>query len=174
MRTEAAELGTQKHLTSRAVPASFADDYPDLYVAAFRAAYRLLGSRSEAEDVAQEACARAFARWPQLVRRESATPWVVRVASNLAIDSWRRRQRREHGAPAVESVTTPGDDRRIDLHRALDTLPRRQRDVVVLRYVVDLSEADTATALGCAPGTVKSHANRGLAALRQALGEETA
>jgi RNA polymerase sigma factor (sigma-70 family) len=69
-------------------------------------------------------------------------------------------------------VLEPADARRVDLHRALETLPKRQRDTVVLRYVVDLSEAETAEALGCARGTVKSHAARGLTALRAALGDE--
>jgi RNA polymerase sigma factor (sigma-70 family) len=134
----------------------------------------LLGNQQEAEDIAQEACARACMRWSRLSRQGTQRPWVVRVATNLAIDEYRRRQRalaNRHVAPAqLESI----DVRRIDLHRALEKLTRRQRDVVVLRYVVDLSEADTAAALGCAAGTVKSHAARGLAALRAALGEEDA
>ena len=154
------------------LPETFTAAFAGLYAGAFRAAYRLLGNRQEAEDVAQEACARACLRWNRLTRRGNPEPWVVRVATNLAIDQYRRRRlarTREHVVPGlVEAV----DARRIDLHRALDQLTRRQRDVVVLRYVVDLSEADTAAALGCAPGTVKSHATRGLAALRAAMGEE--
>ena len=63
---------------------------------------------------------------------------------------------------------------RVELHHALDQLTPRLRDVVVLRYVVDLSEADTAAALGCTTDTVKSQGARGLALLRYALGEDDA
>jgi RNA polymerase sigma-70 factor (sigma-E family) len=156
--------------------AAHADDFDAsfdaLYVAAYRAAFRLLGSRPDAEDAAQEACARACVRWRKVQRLDAPVAWVVRVATNIAIDRWRQLQR--DAARAVDAPTeVPAlDGRRVDLHRALESLPKRQRDVVVLRYVVDLSEAETAEALGCAPGTVKSHASRGIAALRAALGEE--
>jgi RNA polymerase sigma-70 factor (ECF subfamily) len=156
------------------LPESFTAAFPVLYADSYRAAFRLLGNRSEAEDVAQEACARACVRWGRLTRRDNASPWVVRVATNLAIDVYRRGVHAQaHGADAPGSVAAV-DARRVDLNRALLTLTNRQRDVVVLRYVADLSEAETAQALGCAPGTVKSHATRGLAALRAALGEEDA
>jgi DNA-directed RNA polymerase specialized sigma24 family protein len=62
----------------------------------------------------------------------------------------------------------------VDLHRALEALPRRQREVVVLRYFGDLSEKEIASELGLAPGSVKSHASRGLAALRARLCDMTA
>jgi len=62
---------------------------------------------------------------------------------------------------------------RVDLNRALATLPRRQREVVLLRYVVDLPENEVARQLSCSPGTVKTHASRGLAALRAALGDNS-
>ena len=174
MRVEFGEVGiTGRGVAQARLPESFTAAFAGLYSSAFDAAYRLLGNRQEAEDVAQEACARACVRWNRLTRNgDIPRPWVVRVATNLAIDHYRRRRRalaNEGVAPRpVEAV----DARRVDLYRALDQLTRRQRDVVVLRYVVDLSEADTAAALGCAPGTVKSHATRGLAALRAALGEE--
>ncbi len=176
MRVELGEVGiTGRRVLPARLPETFTEAFAGLYASAFQAAYRLVGNRQEAEDVAQEACARACFRWNRLTRNgEVPKPWVVRVATNLAIDQYRRRQRliaADHVIPAaIEAV----DARRIDLYRALDRLTRRQRDVVVLRYVVDLSEAETAAALGCAPGTVKSHATRGLAALRAALGEENA
>ena len=153
------------------LPASFAAAFPILYPKAYRASYRLLGNRQEAEDVAQEACARACIHWTKITRKADPAPWVVRVATNLAIEQWRRRRRAARHGSTETIVLEPADARRVDLHRALETLPKRQRDTVVLRYVVDLSEAETAEALGCAPGTVKSHAARGLTALRVALGE---
>src|SRR5262249_57892629 len=68
----------------------FEEAFEDLYLRAYGVAYQLLGRRSEAEDVAQETLARAFVRWRRI--RSYAEAWVVRVAGNLAIDAWRRRQ----------------------------------------------------------------------------------
>jgi RNA polymerase sigma-70 factor (sigma-E family) len=151
----------------RPAPGGFDAAYPALFRRAYRTAYRLLGSRAEAEDVAQEALTRALMRWRRV--EEYAEPWVVRTATNLAIDVVRRGKRR---AGEVNDRTA-GDlfvDDRMDLVRALMTLPRRQREVVVLRYLGDFSESDVASALGLGHGTVKSHASRGLATLRTALG----
>jgi RNA polymerase sigma factor (sigma-70 family) len=68
------------------------------------------------------------------------------------------------------TATSPGPTgQRIDLHRALDTLSRRQREVIVLRFLADLPEAEVARALGCSVGSVKQHASRGLAALRNVM-----
>ncbi len=172
---EAMGVGIRARSTAATrLPETFTAAFAVLYADAYRAAFRLLGNRAEAEDVAQEACARACMRWNRLTRRDNASPWVVRVATNLAIDQYRRRTRARARPDNPPRTVDAADARRIDLHRALDRLTNRQREVVVLRYVVDLSEAETAEALGCAPGTVKSHASRGLAALRTALGEEDA
>jgi RNA polymerase sigma-70 factor (sigma-E family) len=156
---------------AESLPADFTTAFPLLYVAAFRAAFRLLGEHAESEDIAQEACARACLRWKGLHERPDVRPWVVRVASNLAIDTWRRRERAARRDVDAVANVAPVDARRVDLHRALASLPPRQREVVILRYLHDMSEVETADALGCAQGTVKSHASRGLAALRNALGE---
>jgi RNA polymerase sigma-70 factor (sigma-E family) len=159
------------------LPDGFSRAFDHLYEVGFRTAYRLTGDRGDSEDIAQEACARACVRWRSLRDRVDVGPWVARVSSNLAIDSWRRNERRKRHISNNNPVEVQVDadlasERRVDLHRALATLPRRQREVVVLRFVVDLSEAETAAALGCAPGTVKSHSSRGLAALRAVLGTE--
>ena len=97
--------------------------------------------------------------------------WVVRVAGNLAIDAWRRHQRvAPDGSPEARGATSPGPDgQRVDLHRALDSLSRRQREVLMLRFLADLPEADVAKVLGCSVGSVKQHASRGLAALRTTM-----
>ena len=149
----------------------FAAEFEALHLRAYRMAYRLLGSRAEAEDVAAETLARAYLRWS----RVSAYPeaWVARVAANLAIDVFRRRVRESGAAssdPAI-SVTDQHVERRLDLHRALRSLARRQREVIVLRYLADLPEQDVAAALRCSVGTVKTHAARGLAALRISLAD---
>jgi RNA polymerase sigma-70 factor (sigma-E family) len=151
---------------------TFEDAFPELFRAGYRAAYRVTGDAAASEDAASEALARAGLRWRRI--RDRSLPWVVRVATNLAIDHTRRRARElrvTHGATAddgVESVQVS-----VDLHRALKALPKRQREVVVLRYFGDLSEREIADELGLAPGSVKSHASRGLAALRERLGDGT-
>jgi RNA polymerase sigma-70 factor (sigma-E family) len=149
------------------VETDFDQMFPELFRSAYRVAYRLLGSREDAADCAQEACARACADWPKLTRSGSPVPWVVRVSSNLAIDRWRRTKRTRASSSAVP-VFDP-DPERIDLYRALDALPRRQRDVIVLRHLADLSEVAVADLLGCSVGTVKSNASRARAALRAVL-----
>jgi len=149
---------------------AFEDEFASLFRAAYKVAYRLSGSREEAADCAQEACARAYTDWKRLIRRGDVTPWVIRVSSNLAIDRWRKSQRARR-IPAAEDVAAPNSDR-LDLSRALDALPLRQREVIVLRYIADLSEAAIAGSLGCSVGTVKTHASRALVALRRTLGSE--
>jgi RNA polymerase sigma-70 factor (ECF subfamily) len=176
MNAESAVLGTVPEADARAADTSFDEEYPALYRSAYRVAFRLLGRREEAADLAQEACARAYARWNRIGRFDSPEAWVAKVAGNLAIDARRRENTAQRH---VDSYVAPRadddqarDDERVDLHRALLTLPRRQREVVLLRFVADQPEAAVAAALGCSLGTVKSHASRGLAALRAALGRE--
>jgi RNA polymerase sigma-70 factor (sigma-E family) len=149
------------------VTETFDDAFDALFRCAYRVAFRLLGEREDAVDVAQEALARASVRWSSLVRGGDPTPWVVRVAANLAVDRWRRR--RVAARAPVDGPPSTSLPERVDLQRALSALPKRQREVVLLRYVADLPEADVARALGCSVGTVKTHASRGLAALRVAL-----
>lgn len=139
-----------------------------LFALAYRAAYRVLASREDAEDVTLTALARASDRWGRIQGNPDA--WVTAVAANLAIDIWRRRKR----APEPEvtlRVDSPDLDR-VDLMRALQQLPRRQRQTLVLRYFADLTEAETATVLGCSVGAVKQHGARGTATLRGILGDE--
>ena len=150
---------------------SFEEVFPVLVRDAYRVAYRLLGDRSEAEDVAQEACARVYSRWSSV--RDHAEPWCVRVASNLALDLLRSRARavKRNERIAADQGTPSGasTDDRLDLYAALAKLPKRQRESVVLRYLGDLSEAQTADVMGCSVGSVKTHSSRGLAALKQEL-----
>ena len=152
---------------------AFEEAFPELFRVAYRAAYRVTGDAAAAEDAASEALVRAGLRWRRIGER--AGPWVVRVATNLAIDQTRRRAR-EHRAdrsgPAAAAGGVESVPAHVDLHRALRALPRRQRQVVALRYFGDLSEREIAAELGMAPGSVKSHASRGLAALRARLADD--
>jgi RNA polymerase sigma-70 factor (ECF subfamily) len=146
--------------------ADFADAFDDLYESAYQHAFKLLGNRQEAEDVAQEACTRACLRWRRL---ENPAAWVTHVATNLVFDRFRRKRVAERHAALVRGAAYAVADPHFDLYHALAQLPKRQREVVALRYLADFSEAQTAAALGCAPGTVKAHAARGLRALRESL-----
>ncbi len=156
--------------TAHSSSPTFEEVFPVLIRDAYRVAYRLLGDRGEAEDVAQEACARVYSRWATV--RDHAEPWCVRVASNLALDLLRARTRalrRNERLKTNDSTPAPAIDERLDLYAALAQLPRRQRETVVLRYLGDLSEAQTADLIGCSVGSVKTHASRGLASLKEVL-----
>jgi RNA polymerase sigma factor (sigma-70 family) len=144
----------------------FDDAFADLAVLAHRVAYRVLGSSEDAEEIAQETLARAYVRWSRV--SGYAEPWVARVATNLALGRWRKARSGRTSAGAVVT-DSPDAALRMDLVDLLRRLPRRQREVVVLRYLADRSEQETAEALGCQLGTVKQHAHRGLAALRASL-----
>jgi RNA polymerase sigma-70 factor (sigma-E family) len=149
------------------VAVGFENAFVDLYRLAYRVSFRVLGDRGDAEDVAQEALARAHLRWERLAGHPEG--WVVTVATNLAIDRCRRRRRSPPPAAEPLALVDTSLAERLDLARALHRLPRRQRQVVVLRYLADWSEVDVAAALGCSAGSVKSHAFRGLASLRHHL-----
>ena len=149
------------------------DELDELYWCAHSVAARLLGDRDEARDCAQEATARALSRWSKV--GPYARPWVVRVSSNLAIGILRKRGRIVVGlpdddvlAPRLSSLSEAIDGiaAKLDLRAGLMALPQRQRQVLLMRYVGDLTEEETARALSLSVGTVKTHHRRGLDRLR--------
>jgi RNA polymerase sigma factor (sigma-70 family) len=144
---------------------AYEDALPELYQVGYTVAFRMTGSDPDAEDVAQEIAARAMLRWDRIASYAEA--WVARSATNLVLDRLRRSKRWTRIAPRLApSAPRVVGDERIDLVAALSRLPRRQREVVVLRYLADLGEQEVADRLGCTVGSVKQHATRGLAALR--------
>lgn len=149
------------------VERGFVDQFVDLHRVAYRSAFVVVGMRADAEDMAQEALARALVRWYKV--EAYAPAWVARVSTNLALDRVRANGRQRHHS--VQMTADPLWEQRRDLVEALRKLPRRQREAVVLRYLVDLPEGDVALAMGCSLGTVKSSTSRGLDALRAQLGE---
>jgi len=148
---------------------SFDGMFHQLYPRAVRLARRILGDTAAAEDVAAEALARAFASWPKVRELPYRDAWVLRVTSNLAIDAARRHQPRVVATEPIDLEETTAV--RVALVAALRALPRRQRDVIALRYLAGLSEAEIAASLDIALGTVKTHIHRGVAGLRRRLGD---
>lgn len=142
-----------------------------------RTALLLTGqNRAEAEDLLQLALERAYRHWPRICGSDDPERYVRRILANASADRWRRLTRRPEqslpggdAGPSVPDHTAEVAERDY-LLRALAALPPRQRAVLVLRYFDDLSEAETAEVLGCSLGTVKSHAARALARLRERAG----
>lgn len=149
----------------------FEQFYADVWRDAVRWATALSGSRSAGEDVAQDAFARLSGKYATLVNPEG---YLRRTIVNGARDARRSRQRRSHRElRVVQSAAPPGDEASdTQLLRDLADLPYDQRAVLVLRYWADWDEAAIARALGCRPSTVRSHAKRGLDALRRTITEE--
>lgn len=146
---------------------SFEVAFQDLYPRAIRTVQRLLGVRSQAEDIASEALARAFAEWPSIEHLRHRDAWVLRVAMNLALDSLRRRVpflRPPAPIDASEVATL-----RVALWAALRSLPKRQREIIVLRFIAGLGDDEVAQSLNISPLTVKKHRTRGLSTLRKKL-----
>ena len=148
----------------------FEQAFDALFPRAQRLAYRILGNWLAAEDVAAEALARACFRWHKVRELPWRDGWVLRVATNLALDTAKRK------APELEVAEDLDAEEaavlRLAMRQALQALPRRQREVLALRFLSDLNEADIATALGISAGSVKTHTSRGLATLRARLGDD--
>ncbi|GIH06996.1 DNA-directed RNA polymerase sigma-70 factor [Rhizocola hellebori] len=138
-----------------------------------RAAYLLTGNRTQAEELVQAALVKAAVRWRRLSTGGNPEAYVRKIMVNDHISWWRRFARRElPETSAREQAVHDQSDRtaqRIDLAAALAKLPARQRAVIVLRFYQDLSEAETAAAMGCAVGTVKSQTSDALAKLRRLI-----
>jgi RNA polymerase sigma-70 factor, ECF subfamily len=115
----------------------------------------LLGDLEAARDVTSEAFARALARWERVRMMSNPRGWLYQVALNLVRRSWRRRRLERH---AWEGVTERGPPELVppergDLWQAVQALPSRARQAVVLRYVAGFTQAEVAQRMGIAPGT---------------------
>jgi len=170
----------------RLAQAGDADAYGELVTmhqaAAFRVAYVLLGSAADAEDAAQEGFVRAYLALGRFRADEPFRPWLLQVVGNEARNRRRARGRREGLAeraiaafrgggatvPAPELEALAGETQR-EVRTALAGLEDGERLVVTCRYLLGLSEAETAAALGIPAGTVKSRLHRGLRRLRERL-----
>jgi RNA polymerase sigma-70 factor (ECF subfamily) len=155
---------------------------------AFRVAYLLLGSEADAQDAAQEGFVRAYLALHRFRVGEPFRPWLLQVVGNEARNRRRARIRREglldrvtasvrgsgRAAEPAPELQALADETQAELRAALATLDDGERLVITCRYLLDLSEAETAAALAIPPGTVKSRLHRGLRRLRERLGPATA
>jgi RNA polymerase sigma-70 factor, ECF subfamily len=141
-----------------------------------RYAYGLTGDVAEAQDLVQEAYARAWQRWRRVSGYDNAEGWLRLVVTRLAMDRWRHlRVRRIRAAAAgpPPPVPPPSEDT-VLLVTAMRTLAPAHRRALVLHYLLDRSVADIAAETGAALGTVKSWLSRGRAELATALGQPVA
>jgi RNA polymerase sigma-70 factor (sigma-E family) len=145
--------------------AFFADEYGEV----LRTVALALGDRMRAEEVTQEAFARAFRRWRTVSRMDRPAAWVYVVALNAERSRFRRDARIDR---ATEAGDLPARDpfepalARVVVEELLERLPPRQRAAIVLRYLGELTVPEIARALGCAEGTVKSGLHDALRNLR--------
>jgi len=153
-------------------PDGFRDFVAARSPALVRIAWLLTGDEASAHDLVQTALAKTWSRWSRVERHDAPEAYVRRVMLSTYL-TWRRRK--WYGEVPVATVPEqpqPGDafaaaDLRDAVRTALSQLPRRQRAAVVLRYYDDLTEVQTAVALNCSVGTVKSQTAKALAHLRK-------
>jgi RNA polymerase sigma-70 factor (sigma-E family) len=149
--------------------------YSGHYASLVRLATMLLGDQSRAEEVVQDAYVSLHGRWSRLTDPDKALAYLRTSVVNGARSSLRRRAVADRHRPlsdepvgSAETAVIAAEERR-ELLAALDGLSDRQREVLLLRYYLDLSEADIAETLRISRGAVKTHSSRGIAALRTNL-----
>jgi RNA polymerase sigma-70 factor (sigma-E family) len=134
-------------------------------------AYLLSGNAHTAEELVQEALVRVAVRWRKVAAAGDPEAYVRGIIVNQHISRWRRTGRQELivADPPEQAVSDQSENsaRRMDIMTALDTLSPRQRSVLLLRFYLDLSEAEIAQTLGCSVGNVKRHASDALRRLRE-------
>lgn len=154
------------------------DEAFSAYVAArqhalVRTAFLLTGDHHSAEDLVQASLARTYLAWGRIRDERAIDAYVRRTMVNEHTGwwrrAWRRRERITSELPEPPPVPDHDVGERDEVWELVATLPPKQRAAVVLRFYEDLSEAETADALGCSIGTVKSQTSRALATLRKRL-----
>ena len=138
-----------------------------------RSAFLLCGDWHQADDLVQAALVKLYVAWPRVRSQEQPDAYTHRILVRCFLDERRRPWRRESPVDAVDDIGAPSrpTDDLLDLRAALARLPRRQRATLLMRYWLDASVAQTAEALGCSEGTVKSQTARAMNTLRELLGD---
>jgi RNA polymerase sigma factor (sigma-70 family) len=153
----------------------FAEFYRESKDACLFAVLVSVGDRDVAQDLVDEAFARAWASWRSVGRHPAPAAWVVRTALNASISRWRKRRREvplpEPGRIAGSAAGQMDTDSLLDprIMAALARLPARQRQVVTARLLLDLDTSHAAEMLGISPSAVKAHLARAIATLRSDL-----
>jgi RNA polymerase sigma factor (sigma-70 family) len=147
--------------------AGFAEFFTTSWDPCLRVVAASTGNMTLAEDQVAEAFARAWASWDKVSRHPAPEAWVVRTALNAGASWWHRRSKEtalaSHDIAAADRWETGPD---AAVLTALRRLPARQREVIVLRVLLDLDVDTTARQLSIAPGTVRAHQSRAMTALR--------
>ncbi len=155
--------------------AEFAEFVSARSAALHRCAYLMVGDVGLAQDLVQEALTKTYVAWPRLRDKANADAYTRKAITTTAISWFRRRSWNERPTDRYGDGPAAGHEDHVAqrewLWAALLELPVRQRAAVVLRYYEDLTEAQTADALGCAVGTVKSQVSAALSKLRERLGD---
>jgi RNA polymerase sigma-70 factor (sigma-E family) len=154
--------------------AAFAEYAEACSATLYKTAFLMVGDHQLAQDLVQEALVKTLMAWPRLNDRENLHAYTRRIIVTTSI-SWRRRRSfherpvevipERHGPDPTEAVVTHDA-----VMAALGTVPPRQRAAIVLRFYQDLTEVQTAEAMGCSVGAVKSQVSAGLRRLREKLG----
>lgn len=151
-------------------PSGFSDFVERHSRALLRAAWLMTGDWPTAEDLVQTAFVAAWRHWAKIAHQDAAGAYTHKVLVRTYLRSRRRRWTAEIPTMELPERSARDETAHVDLATtlasALTQLPTKQRSVIALRYLMDLSEGDTATALGCSVGTVKAQSSRGLAKLR--------
>lgn len=135
--------------------------------------YVMTGDMGAAEDAIAEAYARAWQRWDAVQRYGSPEAWVRTVAMRVAVSSWRKARNRllaHRRDQALDPMAGSPEPDRVMLVRALQKIPAKQRQALVLHFIADLPVREVAAEMNAAEGTVKSWLSRGRAALKTELG----
>ena len=138
-----------------------------------RTAFLLCGDWHQADDLVQAALVKLYVAWTRVRSDGPPDAYVHRILVRCYLDERRRPWRRESPVELVDDAasTAPPEEELLDLRAALARLPKRQRATLLLRFWLDLSVAQTADALGCSEGTVKSQTARALTTLRELLAD---
>jgi RNA polymerase sigma-70 factor (sigma-E family) len=169
VRSSASELHTDE-------PAKVLEGlYRDSYRQLVRLGALLLGDLQRSEEIVQDVFVDLFQRWDRLRDRDNLAAYAKRAVAHAAVSDLRHRGVRQRHQPVPgrdldsAEVTALSHFQHDHVMTAIGQLPTRQRQVLILRYYGDLSEAEIARALGVSPGAVKSHSSRALRALRPLL-----